>query len=156
MSTRSAPLYDNCYLQAPDGELLCTCDKRKAMWYIQRELATLISDKPLTVRLNFEPSGRAVGEVGKFYQTPKANQCVVCGKTDAYIRKHIIPLEYRKNFPEVMKSHMSHDILLLCPACHQRSNVSDLKIRHWLAEQCAAPFTYKDGGAKVVEITDLK
>lgn len=32
ISTRSRPLYDNCYLQAPDGEVLCTCDHNKAKW----------------------------------------------------------------------------------------------------------------------------
>lgn len=31
-STRKTPLYDNCYLEAPDGELLCTCDRKKAQW----------------------------------------------------------------------------------------------------------------------------
>lgn len=32
-ATRSKPLYHNCFLEAPDGELLCTCDNSKAMWY---------------------------------------------------------------------------------------------------------------------------
>jgi exonuclease 3'-5' domain-containing protein 2 len=31
-ATRQSPLYDNCYMQAPDGVLLCTCDKKKADW----------------------------------------------------------------------------------------------------------------------------
>lgn len=31
-STRQKPLYDNCILQAPDGEVLSTCDHRKAEW----------------------------------------------------------------------------------------------------------------------------
>lgn len=31
---RSKPLYHNCYLEAPDGEMLCTCDNKKAMWYV--------------------------------------------------------------------------------------------------------------------------
>ncbi|KAL7027430.1 hypothetical protein ACKWTF_005439 [Chironomus riparius] len=30
--TKSTNLYDNCFLQAPDGTLLCTCDRRKAEW----------------------------------------------------------------------------------------------------------------------------
>lgn len=33
-ATRSKPLYHNCYLEAPDGEMLCTCDNKKAMWYV--------------------------------------------------------------------------------------------------------------------------
>ena len=31
-STRQRPLYDNCILQAPDGEVLSTCDHRKVEW----------------------------------------------------------------------------------------------------------------------------
>jgi len=31
-ATRQRPLYDNCILQAPDGEVLSTCDHRKAEW----------------------------------------------------------------------------------------------------------------------------
>lgn len=31
-STRQKPLYDNCILQAPDGEVLSTCDHKKAEW----------------------------------------------------------------------------------------------------------------------------
>ena len=32
------PLYDNAKLQAPDGELLCVCDSRKAAWYVTKGL----------------------------------------------------------------------------------------------------------------------
>lgn len=118
LSTRSSPLYENCFLQAPDGQLLCTCDKKKAEWYkdesvllkvskicsildryILKEIGELVSEDPYTVRLKFEPAGRAVGEVGKFYQQEKANRCVVCGSTESYQRKNIIPREYRKFFP---------------------------------------------------------
>ena len=34
-STRKTALYDNCILQAPDGQQLCTCDYKKAMWLEQ-------------------------------------------------------------------------------------------------------------------------
>ena len=36
---RQRPLYYNCYLIAPDGESLCTCDIKKAEWYIEKGLA---------------------------------------------------------------------------------------------------------------------
>jgi|LauGreDrversion4_2_1035121.scaffolds.fasta_scaffold386963_1 hypothetical protein len=45
---------------APDGELLSYTDHRKAMWYVERGLATLTSENPLTVTLTFEPSGRSL------------------------------------------------------------------------------------------------
>lgn len=33
IATRQKPLYTNGLLQAPDGELLSTCDDKKAMWW---------------------------------------------------------------------------------------------------------------------------
>ncbi|XP_060647380.1 exonuclease 3'-5' domain-containing protein 2 [Drosophila nasuta] len=156
LGTQSKAFYDNCLLEAPDGELLCTIDRRKASWYLNQSLGTQISEQPFTVRLNFEPAGRAVGDVGRYYQTPKENQCVVCGRRDAYIRKNVVPREYRKHFPVVMKSHTSHDILLLCPSCHQLSNISDNKIRNRLAVSCDAPFKHKDGMVKYHEDRQLR
>lgn len=38
-----------------------------------------------------------------------------------------------------MKSHQSHDVLLLCPACHEVSNCQDLHLRRKLSEICDAP-----------------
>jgi len=156
MATRSKDFYDNCLLQAPDGELLCTIDRRKASWYLSQNLGTQISEEPFTVRLNFEPAGRAVGDVGRYYQTIKENQCVVCGDRDAYIRKNVVPREYRKHFPMVMKSHTSHDVLLLCPACHQLSNISDLRVRNKLAVQCEAPFKHGGGSIKYRDDPELR
>lgn len=147
--TRSKPLYHNCYLQAPDGEVLCTCDNKKAIWYVEKELADMISEDPLTVRLRFEPAGRSVGDVGRYYQLTKENKCVVCGADDSYIRKNVVPREYRKLFPEVMKEHSSHDVVLLCVACHQRSNILDQVVRERLARDCAAPQPSRDYSAYV-------
>lgn len=36
--TRKKPLYHNCQLISPDGQLLCTCDLKKAQWYIEKDL----------------------------------------------------------------------------------------------------------------------
>jgi hypothetical protein len=96
---RNKPLYHNCYLQAPDGEILCTCDKKKAEWYVSKQLGEVIQENPFTVKLKFEPSGRALGEVGKYYTQIKINQCVVCGTSYKFIRKNVVPREYRKYFP---------------------------------------------------------
>ncbi|XP_033324794.2 exonuclease 3'-5' domain-containing 2 [Megalopta genalis] len=139
--TRNKPLYHNCYLQAPDGDVLCTCDQKKAEWYINKGLGEMIDQDPFTVRLKFEPSGRALGEVGQYYTQVKINQCVVCGLSDKFIRKSVVPREYRKYFPLVMKAHQSHDILLLCPICHQKSNGYDLQLRRKLSDICDAPLT---------------
>ena len=49
----------------------------------------------MTVQLLFEPSGRPLNE-HNYYLYEKDNLCVVCGAEDSYIRKNIIPREYRK------------------------------------------------------------
>lgn len=38
-----------------------------------------------------------------------------------------------------MKAHQSHDVLLLCPSCHEISNNHDLQLRRKLADMCDAP-----------------
>ncbi|XP_052831593.1 exonuclease 3'-5' domain-containing protein 2 [Octopus bimaculoides] len=137
---RRNPLYDNCQLLAPDNQILCTCDSRKAKWYLHKGLGELVSENPLVIRLNFEPSGRPLNDEG-YYQQEKENICVVCGKPENYLRKNIIPHEYRKYFPSIMKDHVSHDILLMCPTCHQKACLSDVTLRQKLAEECDAPLT---------------
>lgn len=42
-------------------------------------------------------------------------------------------------FSVVMKAHQSHDVLLLCPSCHEISNNHDLQLRRKLADMCDAP-----------------
>lgn len=81
------------------------------MWYVNKEIGEIISEDPLTVRLKFEPAGRAVGQTGKYYQMPKENKCVVCGETEEYIRKNVVPREYRKHFP-CKKKHRSFSAVI--------------------------------------------
>ncbi|KAM3960146.1 exonuclease 3'-5' domain-containing 2 [Aphomia sociella] len=155
-ATRSKPLYHNCFLQAPDGELLCTCDNKKALWYVEKQLADVVNEEPLTVRLRFEPAGRSVGLVGLYYQLTKENKCVVCGSANSYIRKNVVPREYRKYFPEIMKEHSSHDVVLLCARCHQRSNIYDQHVRERLAARCGAPLASRDCGRYTEDMSGKK
>ena len=143
-SARKSPLYDNCFLQAPDGQPLCTCDRRKAQWYLDKGIGELVSKEPFVVRLQFEPAGRPESP-GDYYLMVKENLCVVCGKTDTYIRKNIIPHEYRKHFPIEMKDHNSHDVLLLCTSCHAISNYYDNHLKQQLAKEFQAPIGSEEG-----------
>eukprot|EP00092_Neocalanus_flemingeri_P045105 GFUD01050253.1.p1 GENE.GFUD01050253.1~~GFUD01050253.1.p1 ORF type:complete len:571 (+),score=175.73 GFUD01050253.1:246-1958(+) len=136
---RKSPLYHNCMLQAPDGQVLCTCDIKKAKWYVAKEIGDLVCEEPYTVRLRFEPSGRPEGKAGEYYLSVKPNICVVCGSDDSFLRKNVVPHEYRRYFPAVMKDHQSHDVLLMCVRCHQRSNYFDADLRKRLSEECSAP-----------------
>lgn len=44
--------------QAPDGAVLCTCGAKKVRWYLERGLAVVEAEAPMTIRLKFEPRGR--------------------------------------------------------------------------------------------------
>ncbi|XP_041669326.1 exonuclease 3'-5' domain-containing protein 2 isoform X2 [Cheilinus undulatus] len=153
-SARKSPLYDNCFLHAPDGQPLCTCDKKKAKWYLDKGIGELMSEEPFIVRLLFEPSGRPDSQQD-YYLTAKENLCVVCGKADSYIRKNIVPHEYRRHFPTEMKDHNSHDILLLCTSCHAASNVHDGFLKQQLAEEFAAPQGCEEG-VRLLEDSDRR
>ncbi|NXY86713.1 EXD2 protein, partial [Alcedo cyanopectus] len=143
-SARKSPLYDNCFLHAPDGQPLCTCDRKKAQWYLDKGIGELVSTDPFVVKLRFEPSGRPESQVD-YYLTVKENLCVVCGKRESYIRKNIVPHEYRKHFPIQMKDHNSHDVLLLCTSCHAISNYYDSHLKQQLAEEFGAPIGSEEG-----------
>ncbi|XP_041974350.1 exonuclease 3'-5' domain-containing protein 2-like [Aricia agestis] len=132
-ATRSKPLYHNSVLQAPNGEILYTCDTQKAYGYVEKGLAERISTEPFTVRL------KSAGDVGKYYQLIEETKCVVCGKDNSYIRKNIVPREYTKYFP--VRNRSAHDMLLLCGSCHQRSITLDQSIRERLAKLCDAPLS---------------
>ena len=43
------------------------------------------------------------------------------------------------NILAIMKEHSSHDVLLLCSHCHQKSNISDIRLRDYLNKICDAP-----------------
>ncbi|MEQ2283510.1 hypothetical protein AMECASPLE_012090 [Ameca splendens] len=153
-SARKSPLYDNCFLYAPDGQPLCTCDKKKAKWYLDKGIGELQSEDPFIVRLLFEPSGRPDSQQD-YYLTAKENLCVVCGKADSYIRKNIVPHEYRRHFPTEMKDHNSHDILLLCTSCHAASNVHDGFLKEQLADEFSAPQGCEEG-VRLLEDSDRR
>ena len=111
---------------APDGFCLSNCDRKKAQWYVDRGLADVLNeDDPFTIMLKFEPSNmqrsRISGEEDRddeFYVADRRNQCVICGKDEDYARFFIIPTLYRTHLPDELKSHRSHDIVLMCFNCH--------------------------------------
>ncbi|XP_018494548.1 exonuclease 3'-5' domain-containing protein 2 [Galendromus occidentalis] len=128
-------VYKNAVMKAPDGEMLCNTDDVKVDWYLKMKLATLESEDPPVIRLNFEPRCRAILG-GEFYIEEKRNICVVCGADDLLLKKNVVPLEYRKRFPELMKSHTSHDSVLICVSCQHRSTRHDAELRAKLDTEC--------------------
>lgn len=127
-------IYGNCTIQAPDGEPICKCDRKKVDWYLKRDLAILVHDNPATIRLKFEPKGR--GNAGdKFYMQARANLCVICGTEYDLTRHHVVPHSFRKYFPKDIKSHSSHDVVLLCIECHSDYEMDSQEYRKQLADE---------------------
>jgi len=125
-------------MMSPNGELLCTCNKKKIDWYLEKGLADMIADDPPTIQLKFEPAGK--GHAGDpFYLSPKENRCVVCGTNENYIRHSVVPHAYRSLLDESYKGRSSHDIVLLCPKCSQKTNQCDGLLRAQLAKDLKAP-----------------
>ena len=85
------------------------------------------------MKLKFE-SKKDRTSADKFYQTSKKNECVVCGEKKGLIKYYIVPQCYRKHFPIKIKSHSSHDIVLLCHDCHQKSSQKEEKLRDKLCK----------------------
>ena len=139
-SIRKTDLYENCRLLAPDGQLLCTCSSRKAQWYLQKGIAVLVEEEPLTVQLSFEPAGRFASADG-FYTSDKENKCAICGSLQDHVRHHVVPHCYRAFFPLEFKSHISHDILLVCVSCKARANQCDHLFMRKIGSEMNAPLS---------------
>ncbi|XP_020884170.1 protein RRP6-like 3 isoform X5 [Arabidopsis lyrata subsp. lyrata] len=134
-----APVYHNCRIYANDGRLLCYCDKRKLEWYLNRGLAKLVEENPPAIMLLFEPKGRPEDEGNDFYIQTKRNICVGCGEGKHYLRYRIIPSCYRVHFPEHLKSHRSHDIVLLCVDCHEVAHAAAERYKKQIATEFGIP-----------------
>lgn len=163
-----APVYHNCKIYANDGRLLCYCDHRKLQWlndisymlndllrsycvsniliffnnlfrYVSRNLATLVEENPPSIMLLFEPKGRPEDEDNDFYIQSKKNICVGCGEGNHYLRYRIIPSCYRVHFPEHLKSHRSHDIVLVCVDCHEIAHAAAEKYKRQVAAEYGIP-----------------
>ena len=128
---------------------MCFCSHRKLVWYLERDLAVQKEGEERTIILKFEPAG--TGNNGDaFYSAPKKNECVVCGETDALCRFHVIPSMYRKFYPKKLKSHSSHDVVLLCQY-HIRPTNDAMSL---LAQDIAAEFGVPLAGVGDRQVVD--
>lgn len=130
------PPYGNYKVLGTKGQLMFRCDSKKVNWYLKRGLAKSLDET--TIQLLFEPNGPGhVGDV--FYLSEKNNACVVCGSHEQLTRHHVVPHCYRKFFPDELKSHSSHDILVMCVDCHEKYEACALDLRYEIAEEYGMP-----------------
>ena len=107
-------LYGGIKILSPEGGILCRCNKKKANWYLDRELADKKSEDCIVLR--FTPKG--FGDPYLIHS--KENICVVCGSDKELTKHHVVPRSYRQHFPVQFKTHLSHDCVLLCVDCHEK------------------------------------
>lgn len=120
MIKRTTKLYGNCKVYSPDNQLMFRCLEKKIKWYLDRGLAELIEENPLSIKLKFEPKGK--GERIDQLKVERNNICVVCGVTDLSIltKHHIVPYEYRKHMPNDKKQNSSAFVIPICIDCHNK------------------------------------
>jgi len=131
-------LFDNCIIQAPDGEPLSRCSRRRVDWYISQGLADLVAEEPPTVRLKFEPRGRD-GLDDPLLPEGKPNLCVVCGTTENLTRHHILPYCFVRYLPLKWKVGVVRDIFALCVTCHTEYERKSWVKRKEIAERMGIP-----------------
>jgi hypothetical protein len=131
-------IYGNCLVYSPEGHLMFRCDQKKANWYLNRNLADVVQNEPLTIKLNFVPRG--FGNHDKpFGLSEMRNTCVNCGTEDFLTRHHVVPICYRKHFPLSLKSHNFHDVLSMCMDCHEKYERKADTLKRELADKYKAP-----------------
>lgn len=118
MQTTQKTPYDNCVIQSPEGETLSLCEKKRVQWYLDNDLADLVTEIPLTIRLRFQP--KIKGDISALDTVPKKNVCALCQTKHQLTRHHIVPRKIRQHLPEAYKSHNCHDLVLLCHDCHKK------------------------------------
>jgi hypothetical protein len=117
--TMKKPMYDNIQMYSPQEKLLCTISIKKANWYISKHLAHWKDSQHTCIQLLFSPrqTPRDPSQIA-YNQSPKHNHCVVCGWTQDYMRHYVVPYCYRSLLPLRYKTHLPHDVVVLCARCH--------------------------------------
>jgi len=111
---RKSPMYDNIPMLDPKGTLLANISRKKADWYVRKQLATWTTNN-VCIQLCFTPKAHSSKGHEKYI---KSNICVACGSDERFMRHYVVPYAYRTEFPERYKTHLSHDVVILCPDCH--------------------------------------
>ena len=139
---RNNVIYGNYRVLSPKGDLIFLSTKKRADWYLSRDLAKWVEEDPPTIQLTFVPNGQ--GQKDDVYSLGlKDNKCVVCAEDNLEVltKHHIVPSEYRKHFPNEIKDHNSHDIVPICIDCHAEYEEKHANIlKYKIGENYNAPY----------------
>ena len=62
-----------------------------------------------------------------------------CCRRPLNILLQVVPACYRRHFPKHLKSHRSHDIVLLCIDCHQTAHKEAQHVKQQLSQEYNVP-----------------
>ena len=110
--------FENWLVYHPCGRHMFTCGEKKALWYIERNLATIIGKNK--IKFTFKPKGNGFEDNEEFGRSIRESKCVVSGIEINLQRHHIIPYCYRTYFPEEYKSKNHHDVVLINHEIHSQ------------------------------------
>jgi hypothetical protein len=130
-------IYESYKMLDIDGNFLCYCNQKKAMWYISRNLANWTEEK--VFKLNFEPKGKGKSDID-FYSQVLENKCVVCGSLHHLNKHHVVPYVFRSRLPVQYKSRNHHDIVPLCVDCHEEYESYANELKKELANNLGVKF----------------
>ncbi|KAG2209084.1 hypothetical protein INT46_003659 [Mucor plumbeus] len=116
-SKKSNIIYENWRVYSKHHKLMFRCNEKKARWYLEKELATVMPKEERAIKLNFEAKGDG-HKHGDYMVEDRSNICVSCGGNEYLTMHHVVPEMYRHWMPLVVKSKSSRDLLLLCKHCH--------------------------------------
>nr|CAG8570337.1 14904_t:CDS:10 [Entrophospora candida]CAG8570577.1 11818_t:CDS:10 [Entrophospora candida] len=131
---RKNKVYENCKVYSETGELMFRCNRKKCLWYLTRNLAKQLSSD--SIQLTFTPKGLGYAQKK---QNDKLDRCVCCAQTEKLTLHHVVPDMYRKRMPEVIKSHSSHDVVLLCFGCHSSYEKHVTQYKKQIVKEFNAP-----------------
>ncbi|KAL7317493.1 hypothetical protein PS15m_003847 [Mucor circinelloides] len=116
-SKKSNIIYENWRVYSKHHKLMFRCNEKKARWYLEKELASVLPKEERAIKLNFEAKGDG-HKHGDYMIEDRSNICVSCGGDKYLTMHHVVPEMYRHWMPLVVKSKSSRDLLLLCKHCH--------------------------------------
>ncbi|KAI9497203.1 hypothetical protein BDB00DRAFT_19669 [Zychaea mexicana] len=167
-SRKAKNIYENWKVYSKHGKLMFRCNhfreipfsiltndhppkyiRRKAQWYLTRDLALVKDNEERAIMLTFEAKGDGHSE-DDYMVEDRDNICVVCGSADGLTLHHVVPYVYRQWFPLTIKSKSSRDLVLLCKNCHDRYERHAMTYKKNLATKYDLPLEGK-GWVRVPE-----
>lgn len=141
---RTTEIYGNYLVLDDVGDEMFRCIKKKANWYLKRDLAKVITENPPVIQLTFKPKGK--GWSGDpYYLSQKLNVCAQCGESNIELlsKHHIVPYAYRKFMPVEVKQANSFDVTPMCLEHHFSYEQKADLLKYELAAKYDAPIHNK-------------